>query len=162
MRILSLFLLAALLAVPAMAQNNADPSAARPQRGQPTVDQRIDRLTGALDLTPAQQADVRRLMEAHQAETAALREQHQTQRQAWREAMDARRQAMRAEMQEILTDEQAAKLDSLQQRMRDRRHHAPRHHGRHGMDGRRGADRPNRSRSPRYLGPPTPADSTQQ
>ena len=84
------------------------PAQARPHDGwglgpAQGVETRIERMTGQLGLTEAQQAEIRRILEAERA-------QRDLQRQALREQIDA-----------VLTDEQKATRDAAMQTRLDRR-----------------------------------------
>ena len=84
------------------------------QRGPGSVEERTERLTKLLELTPEQAARVLELNQTLAAEMEELRSQTQDTRKA---VQEAHRQAMEA----ILNDEQQAKLEALLARREERR-----------------------------------------
>ena len=100
--------LAAVTALPAAAQT-APPRGDRADRVAATLDSRLLELDKALDLTDAQEAQIRRVLETQ----ARARMQARSAERPSREAMRAQAEAANAEIRAVLTAEQATRFDAL-------------------------------------------------
>ncbi len=104
--LLAALALAAVTALPAAAQ----PPAQRGDRAAVTLDSRLHDLDEALDLTDAQEAQIRRILET---QARARMEQMRSAERPSREAMRAQAEAANAEIRAVLTAEQATRYDAL-------------------------------------------------
>ena len=144
----SALLAAALAAAPLTAQQTATPQSGPPMGGMghrgpmmgehmnaPSVDERVQRMSGELSLTPEQTARVKVLLTAEQRSADSLRAVRAVQMEAERKAMDARHAEHEKAILAILTPEQKAKHEAL---MKERESRGPGMRG-HGMHGHGGA-----------------------
>jgi periplasmic protein CpxP/Spy len=149
----SAVLAAALAAAPLTAQQTATPPSGPPPGGMghhgpmmgghmmgghmnaPSVDERVQRMSGELSLTPEQTARVKALMTAEQRSADSLRAVRAVQMEAERKAMDARHAEHEKAIMAILTPEQKTKHEAL---MKERESRGPGMRG-HGMRGHGGA-----------------------
>jgi len=99
--------------------------------GPPPVEQRVERLTEELGLSPEQAAQVTEIFTASDAEREATRARHEAQIRAEACALMA---AVSAQLDEVLTAEQSAELDELMAQRAERfeDHDGWRGKGRHG------------------------------
>ena len=104
-------------------------------RGAGSVDERVQRLSGELNLTAEQTARVKALMTSEQRSADSIRAVHALQMETERKAMDARHDAHEKALLAILTPEQKAKREAL---MKQRDSHGPRGRDHGGMPDRRG------------------------
>lgn len=95
----------------------------------PSVDERVARISGELNLNAEQTARVKALMTAEQRSADSLRAVHAVQMEAERKAMEARHDANEKALLAILTPEQKTKREALMKQHR-------------GPDGRRGPGGP--------------------
>jgi Spy/CpxP family protein refolding chaperone len=95
----------------------------------PSVDERVQRMSGELNLTPEQTARVKALMTAEQRSADSLRAVHAVQMEAEHKAMEARHTEHEKALLAILTPEQKTKREALM-----KEHHGPGMRGR-GPDG---------------------------
>jgi len=86
------------------------------RRGQPSVDQQVNRLTTNLSLTPAQVTQVRALITAQHAMTDSMQAKARASRDADRKQMDAMRENMQKSLDGLLTPEQRTKHQAMMQR----------------------------------------------
>lgn len=100
-----------------------------------SVDERVLRLSGELNLTAEQTARVKALMTSEQRSADSIRAVHALQMENERKAMDARHDAHEKALLAILTPEQKAKHEAL---MKQRDSHGPRGRDHGGMPDRRG------------------------
>ena len=138
-------------AAPLHAQQPATPQGGPPpgsmgQRGgmmgghgnPPSVDERVQRLSGELTLTPEQTARVKALFTAEQRSADSLRAVHAVQMEAERKAMETRHTEHEKALMAILTAEQKTKREAL---MKQRMEHGPRGRGHGGPPHGGSADR---------------------
>jgi Spy/CpxP family protein refolding chaperone len=100
-----------------------------------SVDERVQRMSGELNLTPEQTARVKALMTTEQRSADSIRAVRALQMETERKAMDARREAHEKALLAILTPEQKAKHEAL---MKQHDGRGPRGRGTGGMPDRRG------------------------
>ena len=91
----------------------------------PSVDERVQRMSGELNLTPEQTNKVKALMTAEQRSADSLHAVHAVQMEAEHKAMDARHAEHEKALLAILTPEQKTKREALM-----KEHHGPGMHGR--------------------------------
>ncbi|MCC7052729.1 MAG: hypothetical protein IT355_05640 [Gemmatimonadaceae bacterium] len=123
---------------PAASARRAAPPADR--RGPPTIDERVQRMTTDLGLTPDQATRVRGVLTAQQRTMDSILARRTAERDAERAAMEAMRTSTQKSVSAILTPEQRTKHDAMRARMEGG---GPRMRGARGMrDGRgmRGGD----------------------
>ena len=89
-------------------------------RNAPSVDERVQRMSGELSLTPEQTAKVKVLMTAEQRSADSLRAVRAVQMEAEHKAMDARHAEHEKALLAILTPEQKVKREALM-----KEHHGP-------------------------------------
>ena len=106
----------------------------------PSVDERVQRMSGELNLTTDQAARVKALLTAQQRSADSLRAVHAVQMQAEMKAMEARRAEHEKAMMAILTPEQRVKHEALMKMHR-------------GPDGRGGPGGPRRGMRGDHRGP---------
>jgi Spy/CpxP family protein refolding chaperone len=82
---------------------------------QMTMDQRMARLTQVFDLTPAQQAQIRPILEQAQAKMQALAADNATPMADRQAKAQALRESVRNQMDAILTPAQKQKIQAMQQ-----------------------------------------------
>ncbi|MCC5864468.1 MAG: Spy/CpxP family protein refolding chaperone [Wenzhouxiangella sp.] len=113
---LSALAVAALLAIsgPALANRQA-----------PSPERMADRMAERLELSDSQRDQIANLIEVEREQRRALRSEGERDRSAMR----ASRQALREEIRDVLTAEQAERLDAMKS---DRKHRRHRHGGRYG------------------------------
>ena len=120
---------ASLLAVPCLAQSDAPPPPSQdqtqgpagysgPRRGGP--DQRAEMLTRQLGLNPDQTTQVKALLETERSQMQAIHSNTALSREDMHSQMMAIHQTSDAKLRTMLTPDQAAKYDAMQQRMRAR------------------------------------------
>ena len=108
-------------AVPMQAQQGGPPPGPMGHRGgmmaghwnPPSVDERVQRMSGELNLTPEQSAKLKTLMTAEQRSMDSTRAVRAVQFEAERKAMEARRAEHEKALLAILTPEQRAKHEAL-------------------------------------------------
>lgn len=88
-----------------------------PRRGPPTVDERIQRMTTELNLTPDQAAKMRGVFAAEQKTMDSILARRTAERDAEHAAMEAMRSTMQKSVASILTPEQRVKHDAMRARM---------------------------------------------
>ena len=91
----------------------------------PSVDERVQRMSGELSLTPEQTAKVKALMTAEQRSADSLRAVRAVQMEAEHKAKEARHAEHEKALLAILTPEQKVKREAL-----TKEHHGPGMHGR--------------------------------
>lgn len=106
------------------------------RRNAPSVDERVQRLSGELNLTAEQTARVKALMTAERRSADSLRAVRAVQMEAEHKAMQARHDANEKALLAILTPEQKTKREALMQQ-----HRGPDGRGRGGPMGRPGDHR---------------------
>lgn len=98
------------------AQHRCEGGPGRDMPNEEQMDERLDRLKLLLELTPEQEAQVKALAAKHakeaEAERAKMREEHQK-----------KMEAHKAEMKSILTAEQFAKFEALQEEHKNGKGH---------------------------------------
>ncbi len=94
-------------------------------RNAPSVDERVQRMSGELNLTPEQTNRVKALMTAEQRSADSLRAVRAVQMEAEHKAMEARHAEHEKALLAILTPEQKVKREAL-----TKEHHGPGMHGR--------------------------------
>ena len=99
----------------------------------PSVDERVARISGELNLNAEQTARVKALMTAEQRSADSLRAVHAVQMEAEHKAMEARHDANEKALLAILTPEQKTKREALM-----KQHRGPDGRGRGGPMGRPG------------------------
>ena len=95
------------------------------RRNAPSVDERVQRMSGELNLTPEQTNRVKALMTAEQRSADSLRAVRAVQMEAEHKAMEARHAEHEKALLAILTPEQKVKREAL-----TKEHHGPGMHGR--------------------------------
>jgi Spy/CpxP family protein refolding chaperone len=104
--------------VPMLAQDNPGP----PPGGRGQMQERqLEMMTKALDLTPDQVTQVKAINADSRQQMEALRADTSTPQEDKRDKMMAIRKSSQEKIRAILTDDQKAKFDAMQARMRERR-----------------------------------------
>jgi Spy/CpxP family protein refolding chaperone len=111
----------ALIAIPAQAQDKPDSDS--PRRERPEGGQRgnaVNRMKEALDLSDEQVEKIKPLLAAQQEEIQAVRKAagENPDREKMRSEVTAIRDKYKVQVEAVLTEEQKAKLEKLQNRMR--------------------------------------------
>ena len=96
--------------------------------GMPSVDERVQHLTKALNLTTDQQAKVKSILEDQKNQMASLKQDTSMSQQDRRAKFQAIHQDTQQKIQAVLTDEQKAKFAEMQARHKE-------HMGMHGEGG---------------------------
>ena len=135
----SAVLAAALAAAPLTAQQTTAPQSGPPAGGMghhgpmmgrhmspPSVDERVQRMSGELSLTPDQAARVKALLTAEQRSADSLHAVRAVQMEAERKGMEARHAEHEKAILAILTPEQKTKHEAL---MKEHEHRGPGMHG---------------------------------
>ena len=138
----SAVLAATLAAAPLTAQQTTAPQSGMPAGGMGhhgpmmgghmsprSVDERVQRMSGELSLTPEQAARVKALLTAEQRSADSLLAVRAVQMAAERKAMDARHAEHEKAILAILTPEQKTKHEAL---MKEHQHRGPGMHGHRG------------------------------
>ena len=86
----------------------------------PSPEERLKRMTEALNLTADQQAKIKSLMESEKAQMDKLRDDSSLEQDARRESAMKIRQETHVSVRAILTADQQAKFDKQQAEMRQR------------------------------------------
>ena len=92
-----------------------------PGRGHNMEEHRLEMLTRKLSLTPDQVTQVKAVMDSSHQQMMALREDTSTSRDQKRPKMEAIHQEEQAKIKAVLNDDQKAKLDAIEARMREQR-----------------------------------------
>ncbi|WP_158785936.1 hypothetical protein [Granulicella sp. L46] len=109
------------MSVGAVAQNPSSPAQSQAQSGQPqqpppmTMDQRMARLTQALDLTTAQQQKIRPVLEQAQQQMQALAADNATPMADRQVKAQAIRENVRNQIDAVLTPEQKQHAEAMSQ-----------------------------------------------
>ena len=110
------------MSVGAVAQNPSSPAQGQAQSGQPqqpqqmTMDERMARLTQALDLTTAQQQKIRPVLEQAQQQMQALAADNATPMADRQVKAQAIRENVRSQIDAVLTPEQKQHAEAMSQR----------------------------------------------
>jgi Spy/CpxP family protein refolding chaperone len=96
-----------------------------PGRGMPSPEQRLKRMTEALNLTSDQQAKIKTIMESEKTKMDALRDDTSVEGEAKRDKAMQIRKDSQASIREVLTADQQAKFDKMQAEMRNRGSRGP-------------------------------------
>lgn len=118
------FALAA-LSLPALAQaapgaTGAGETGAKGQHhGMPTVDERVQHMTKALNLSDDQQAKVKSILENQQSQAAGLRQDASLSQQDRRAKFMQIHQATQQSIRDVLNDDQKAKFEQMQARHKE-------------------------------------------
>jgi len=124
-RFLAVAFVFATLSLPALAQNAPAGATAEGQgmhHGMPSVEERVQHLTKALNLTTDQQAKVKSILEDQKSQMTALKQNTSMSQEDRRAKFQAIHQDAQQKIQAVLTDEQKAKFEQLQARHKEHMH----------------------------------------
>lgn len=119
----------ATLSLAALAQNPPAGATAEGQgmhRGMPSVDERVQHLTKALNLTADQQAKVKSILEDQKNQMASLKQDTSMSQQDRRAKFQQIHEASTQKIRDVLNDDQKAKFDQMQAQHKE-------HKGMHGQ-----------------------------
>ena len=119
----------AALSLPALAQNAPAGTTAEGQgmhHGMPSVEERVQHLTKALNLTTDQQAKVKSILEDQKNQTASLKQDTSMSQQDRHAKFRQIHQDTQQKVRDVLNDDQKTKFDQMQARHKE-------HMGRHGQ-----------------------------
>jgi len=135
-RVLIVVFAFAALSLPALAQGapagGAMGEGQGKHHGMPTVDERLQHLTKALNLSDDQQAKVKSILEDQQSQMASLKQDTSMSQQDRHAKFEQIHDASKQKIRGVLNDEQKAKFDQMQDRHQG-------HMGKHGGQGDTGS-----------------------
>jgi Spy/CpxP family protein refolding chaperone len=118
------FALAA-LSLPALAEAGQEEGQGK-HHGMPSVDERVQHLTKALNLSDDQQAKVKTILEDQRKQMASLKQDTSASQEDRRAKFQQIHEASTQKIRDVLNDEQKAKFDQMQARHKG-------HMGKHGQ-----------------------------
>ena len=116
-RFLAVGVVFAALSLAPLAQNAPAGTSAEKQgmnHGMPSVEERVQHLTNALNLTTDQQAKVKSILEDQKNQMVSLKQDTSLSKQDRHAKLQATHQDTRQKIQAVLTDDQKAKFEQMQ------------------------------------------------
>ena len=123
LKFLTVALALAALSLPALAQSDTQTQGTEPtygRHGRMSVDERMQHLTQALNLSADQQAKVKSILQDQHKEMQSLRQDTSLSQQDRRAKFQQVRQDTHQKIRDVLNDEQKAKFDEMKSRHQGR------------------------------------------